>query len=201
MVRRRGDTRRDILSAAEHLFQVKGFNGFSYQHIAQELGVRNAAVHYHFPSKGDLGLAMISRFREDFGWWRVQQEARSTTGSQRLEAFFGLDRRYSEQRKVCPLGVVGVEFAGMPPEMCREAHALVDDVLSYIEDALALGREDGTLSFDGELPAVALHVLAATQGGLQLGRLQGPRGFDTVLDGLRSVLRMAGPAERARVAG
>lgn len=201
MSRRRGDTRRDILSAAERLFQARGFNGFSYQHIAAELGVRSAAVHYHFPSKGDLGLAMISRFREDFGWWREQQEVRGATGAERLESFFALDRRYSDQRKVCPLGVVGVEFAGLPAEMCREAHALVDDVLGFITTALRLGREDGSLSFQGDVQAVALHVLAATQGGLQLGRLQGPRGFETVLVGLRSVLGMTAPEPRERAAG
>ncbi len=70
MARRRGETRKDILNAAEQFLQLRGYNGFSYHHISAELGVRNAAVHYHFPTKADLGAAVIRRFRENFRWWR-----------------------------------------------------------------------------------------------------------------------------------
>ena len=66
--RRRGmargrDTDEQILNAAEDLLQRRGYNAFSYHHIAIQLGVRNAAIHYHFPSKEDLGVALVKRFQ------------------------------------------------------------------------------------------------------------------------------------------
>jgi len=36
------------MNMAEALLQDKGFNGFSYAHIASELGVKNAAIHITF---------------------------------------------------------------------------------------------------------------------------------------------------------
>jgi TetR/AcrR family transcriptional repressor of nem operon len=45
------NTSRTILNLAESFLQDKGFNGFSYAYIASELGVKNAAIHYHFPTK------------------------------------------------------------------------------------------------------------------------------------------------------
>ncbi|HEY3475881.1 MAG TPA: TetR/AcrR family transcriptional regulator, partial [Anaerolineales bacterium] len=50
------NSKRTILNMAEDLLQYKGFNGFSYAHISSKLGVKNAAIHYHFPTKEDLSL-------------------------------------------------------------------------------------------------------------------------------------------------
>lgn len=199
MAKRRGDTRKDILNTAEQFLQLRGYNGFSYHHISAELGVRNAAVHYHFPSKADLGAAVVRRFRENFRWWREQLEARAASGAERIEAFLDLDARYASERKVCPLGVVGVEFAGLPPEMCREADQLLDDVVDYLQAALEIGREDGSLHFRGEPRPLALQILVATQGALQLSRLRGVRGYAGIASGLREQLGMTLRPARAGV--
>ena len=67
------DTRKRILDIAEQLLLSRGFNAFSYQHISSELGVRNAAIHYHFPKKSDLGVALIQRYRRRFRRFIEQQ--------------------------------------------------------------------------------------------------------------------------------
>ena len=56
-----------ILDTAEALLQVRGYNGFSYADISTELGITKAALHYHFPGKADLGLALITRYADRFG--------------------------------------------------------------------------------------------------------------------------------------
>ena len=62
--RPRRDTREEILNTAESLWQHRGYNAFSYHHIAVQLGIRNAAIHYHFPGKEDLGVELIRRYRD-----------------------------------------------------------------------------------------------------------------------------------------
>jgi AcrR family transcriptional regulator len=198
--KRKGDTRRDILNTAEHLLQMRGFNGFSYQHIAAQLGIRNAAVHYHFPGKSDLGVAIVRRFRDDFHWWAAQLDAKGATAAERMEAFFELDQRYAEQNKVCPLGVVSVEYAGVPPAMRAEAKALVSQVVDWLSLTLDKGRADGSMAFEGDTHEMALHVLAATQGALQVQRLHSDEGFFRVLRSLRTVLKMKTPQQRRSAA-
>src|SRR5271155_1306611 len=56
-----------ILDVAERLAQTRGYNGFSYADIAAELGVTKASLHYHFPSKAELGRALIVRYQAVFG--------------------------------------------------------------------------------------------------------------------------------------
>ena len=57
-----GNTREQIMQRAEALLLQKGFNGFSYRDISAPMGVKNAAIHYHFPTKGDLGVALIEKY-------------------------------------------------------------------------------------------------------------------------------------------
>ena len=54
------DTRAQIMDRAGHLLMSRGFNGFSYRDISSFLGIKNAAVHYHFRSKADLALAAMA---------------------------------------------------------------------------------------------------------------------------------------------
>ena len=54
-------TPQRILDIAEHLVQTRGFNGFSYAHIAEAMHVTKASLHYHFPSKSDLGKHLEGR--------------------------------------------------------------------------------------------------------------------------------------------
>ena len=55
-------TAERILDIAERLLQTRGFTNFSYADIAAELGITKASLHYHFPGKGELGQALISRY-------------------------------------------------------------------------------------------------------------------------------------------
>src|SRR6188768_3676076 len=60
------DTAQRILDVAERLVQTRGFNGFSYADIAEALDVTKASLHYHFPSKADLGRRLIERYEKTF---------------------------------------------------------------------------------------------------------------------------------------
>src|SRR4029079_1922981 len=60
------DTAQRILDVAERLVQTRGFNGFSYADIAEVLDVTKASLHYHFPSKADLGRRLIERYEQTF---------------------------------------------------------------------------------------------------------------------------------------
>src|SRR6185369_16920377 len=52
-------TAAQILDAAETLIQTRSYSAFSYQDIADELGIRKASIHYHFATKADLGVAVV----------------------------------------------------------------------------------------------------------------------------------------------
>ena len=45
--KQRSETARQILDLAETLIQTRGYSAFSYQDIADSLGIRKASIHYH----------------------------------------------------------------------------------------------------------------------------------------------------------
>ncbi len=186
--RRRSDTRHAILLTATRLFLVRGYHGFSFQHLASELDLRTAAIHYHFRTKADLGVTLLRRFRDEFDWWRASCDQLALNGASRLERFYALDRSYVAEGRVCPLSVVGVEYAGLPAAVRREADALLDEVHAYLLASVQAGRDDGSLTVPGDTAAIARQILAATQGALQLSRVQGATSYEDVLAGLRSLL-------------
>ena len=59
-----GDAKTQILDKASELMMQRGINGFSYRDISTPLGVKNAAIHYHYPGKNDLILALIEEQHE-----------------------------------------------------------------------------------------------------------------------------------------
>lgn len=185
-VQRNGrDTREEILNCAEELLQRRGYNAFSYQHIAVQLGIRNAAIHYHFPSKEDLGVALVQRYRQRFRDWSEQQAAQTPGAWERLRAYFQTYVDYVEaQCKVCPGGVLGAEFEAIPEQMQHEARLLMREIFEWLIETLELGRSQGSLHYPGETRHKAVEIGAALQGGLQIARMAGQERFHQVLEQL-----------------
>ena len=59
-----GSTRERLLDAAEDLFARHGFAGASMRDIGQALGIANASIVYHFPSKRKLYAAVLGRIAD-----------------------------------------------------------------------------------------------------------------------------------------
>src|ERR1051326_5309076 len=83
-----------ILDVAERLVQTRGFNGFSYADIAVEVGITKASLHYHFPTKADLGRALVLRYTAAFQ--AALADIRATDGN----AFAQLERYIQVYRQV-----------------------------------------------------------------------------------------------------
>lgn len=184
------DTKREILDTAEAMIQDRGFNAFSYQHIAERLGVKNAAIHYHFRSKADLGVAVIERYRRRFHRWAERLEAEGRDPWSRLEAHFEIYLDLLDSgRRICPSGVLQAEFHSIPEEMREAVRLLVTDMQSWLAALLAEGRERGAFQFPGEAADQAVVIGATLQGGLQIARACGPERFAAALEQIRRQLK------------
>lgn len=162
--------------------QRRGFNGFSYQHIATQLGLRTAAIHYHFPAKDDLGVALVRRYRESFQNWVRELEFDADAWT-RLQAYFRtyLEHLESDEGRLCPGGVLGAEFGTLSDTMRVEARLLMREIYAWLVLTLEEGRREGKLRFQGDAYDKAVEVGAALQGGLQIARLAGAQRFRQLL--------------------
>lgn len=177
------NSKRTIMNLAESLLQDKGFNGFSYANISSELGVKNAAIHYHFPSKEDLGCAVIKRYRDRFQLWINNARVKDLSPEKKLDWFFDIyTKMRADNGKVCLVGSLEAEFNSIPTSLQEETKALNKELLVWLESTLADGREAGIFHFKGDADGKAAVILSSVQGALQMARALGPRKFTAVIE-------------------
>lgn len=184
----RRDTRTDILDLAERLFHDRGFNGFSYADIAGELGIKSAAVHYHFPSKTDLGVALIERIRAfiQYNLHRLETEDRDPAAA--IEAYCQYYRQHlcQERHSICAVGLLAAELTTMSEEMRAQARGLAADVHTLITRVLEQGLARGVMRFTGQPAERAVAVMSALGGAAQYARLaDNPDYLETTITQIR----------------
>jgi TetR/AcrR family transcriptional regulator, transcriptional repressor for nem operon len=184
-----GDTKSKILDIGEMLLLKKGFNGFSYADIAASMGIKTSSIHYHFPSKCDLGLGIIQRVRQRFKKWGDSRQIEMMNDWEKLDSFFHIYRYYlTTKESVCLSGALETDFATLPPAMKEEAKGLVSDLLTWVDHCLAEGRKKGTFSFPGTSMDQAIVILAIMRGGLQMTRVIDRSVFDSAVNQIRRLL-------------
>jgi len=177
------NTKRAILDLAESLLQEKGFNGFSYANIAIELGVKNAAIHYHFPTKEALVYAVVQRYRDRFQLWVNNARVKDLPPQEKLNWFFDI---YANMRadhgKVCLAGSLETEFNSLPDSLRAQTEALTGELLTWLGSTLNEGREAGVIQFNGNPLDKAALILSSLQGALQIARALGAHKFHAVVE-------------------
>ncbi len=177
------NTKRVIMDLAESFLQDKGFNGFSYAHIAAELGVKNAAIHYHFPSKEALVCAVIQRYRDRFQLWINNSRVKNLSPQEKLDWFFSI---YTDARvdngKVCLAGSLEAEFNSLPASLREQTEVLTREMLAWLQTTLQEGREAGVFQFGGDPAGKAALILSSLQGALQVARAVGTDKYQAVVE-------------------
>ncbi len=180
---RNANIKRVILDLAESFLQDVGYNGFSYAHIAAELEVKNAAIHYHFPSKEELGCAVIKRYRDRFQLWINNARVKDLAPEKKLDWFFGIyTNMRADNGKICLVGSLEAEFNSIPAALQEETKAMNRELLVWLEATLAEGKEAGVFHFNGDAVGKAAVILSSVQGALQMARALGPRKFTAVVE-------------------
>src|SRR5271170_2575953 len=108
-------TREALLDAAFELLGTVGYASFSYRDLAEKVGIRTASIHYHFPSKSDLGVALVERLR-----LLTQERERALTLEHpnvrnRLIALCGhIAEHTCTGQRSCPINLLQAEYAVLP---------------------------------------------------------------------------------------
>jgi TetR/AcrR family transcriptional repressor of nem operon len=162
------DTREKILDRAETLFQERGFNGFSYADISTPLGVKNAAIHYHYPAKADLGAALIQRYRQRFHSYSSHMDAKHGDDPVRLlDGYIAIPRSFLDKGDLgCPMGILEAQYPNLPDAMQQETLLLADELRQWLTEILERGHQTGKFSFEGPAKDKALVIAAALQGAM-----------------------------------
>jgi TetR/AcrR family transcriptional repressor of nem operon len=81
--------KEQLVNEAIGLVRVRGYSAFSYADLADAVGIRKPSIHHHFPTKEDLGQAIVQSYSEEF-FTRLQAiSERRETVRDKIEAYTG----------------------------------------------------------------------------------------------------------------
>jgi TetR/AcrR family transcriptional repressor of nem operon len=179
---RNTDTREQIMDRAAQLLMSRGFNGFSYRDISSHLGVKNAAVHYHFPTKADLALALVDEYRQLLRKGTSEFMAYGGSALQQMEGFIAMTSRQCQLgRCICPFGAFSIDYEELPASVREATAGFLDETIMWLTRVLEVGREQKEFSFLGDARPRAVSILAGLQGARQMARVHGMEILDDVI--------------------
>jgi TetR/AcrR family transcriptional regulator, transcriptional repressor for nem operon len=174
-----------VLDVAEQLAQTRGYNGFSYADIAAQLGVTKASLHYHFPSKADLGRALIDRYRTAFDAALTAIDLRASDPRDKLRRYAALYESVLSNERMCLCGMLAAEYATLPAPMQKGLTTFFDDNERWLKAVLEAGLRARVFQFSHSTSERARVLLGALEGAMLVARSYGdPRRFHAAAEQL-----------------
>ena len=186
-----GDTAQRLIDVAMELIQTRGFSAISYQDLADRLGIRKASIHYHFPSKTDLGVAALRAYVGGF-----EAALAAIDANPRLNCAKRFDQYCEPFRalaatpdKVCMCGALASELFALPEQMRPFIKAFFAMHESWLTALVKHGTKSGEFRRIAAPDKVAHTIFSALQGSLIVRRTVGePAKTEAVIATLRATL-------------
>jgi len=162
----RAPTATRILDVAERLLQTRGYNGFSYADIAEELGITKASLHHHFATKADLGSALVRRYAEQFTVALQAIDASAPSALGKLERYVQLYEQVVRGERLCLCGMLAAEYGTLPRPMQEQIRKFFDANETWLAAAIEQGRRTAELRGRGAATDLARMLLGVLEGAM-----------------------------------
>lgn len=161
------NTREKILAVARQMAQARGYGGLSFRDLAREVGIKAASVYHYFPSKAELGVAVVQRYWEDSA--AALESLLAEAADPRVAA-----RRYPEtfrtalsnDNRLCLCSFMAAEHDDLPSSVAKEVQIFADVHVAWLANVMAQAK----LVDPRDAEARARAIFAAVAGAQLLAR-------------------------------
>ncbi len=169
------DTKAEIIKIADALIREKGYNAFSFSDISKQLNIKNASIHYYFPTKTHLGISIINEHQKQLD--ALIKETSTGNALKKLNAFLSIYATASNENKICLVGSLATDLYTVEPQVQDALKKLVDNILAWVKQILKEGKQNGLFYFETDVRTKALMVITNMLASVQLTRLTGRQDF------------------------
>lgn len=167
-MKRTSSTKNDILDSAQELIQTRGYNGFSYADISAIVGVRKASIHHHFPSKTDLAIEVIRRYKDTFNTFLLTISEEKKSWLDKIRAYIKLYEHVLHDDKLCLCGMLASDIETLPIEIKMEIRHFFSDNVMWLSKILA---SHYSAMPKKRLNQVSWQIIGSLQGGIMMARM------------------------------
>ncbi len=180
------DKKNEILDCAQALIQTRGYNGFSYADISNIVGIRKASIHHHFPTKVDLAVAVVERYRNDFNARLLNINTQKNWMS-KIRLYAELYQEVLGEDKLCLCGMLASDMETLPDEVKKAVRGFLSDNADWLTKVLLSNYPKISKK---RLINIAWQIINLLQGGIMMARiLQDHRIFSASSEEMMSQLK------------
>jgi TetR/AcrR family transcriptional regulator, transcriptional repressor for nem operon len=178
------NSREAILASARRTAQAHGYSGLNFRDLADEVGIKAASIHYHFPSKADLGAAVAKRYWEDTADSLESMLAEIADPARCLHQYPNIFRKALENgNRMCLCSFMAAEHDDLPEAVKKEVQTFADVNVAWLSRVLSaatvVGAEEGEQRARAIFAAVAgAQLIARSRSDISL--------YDTLIDSYRA---------------
>lgn len=177
MVTKQTDLTRDrLLQAAFAEIHLHGFQAASIANILRDTGLTKGALYHHFPTKQELGLAVIKEVVSDqldlMIFRRLRESAQPV---QTLLQIIDESGKQTELKAIslgCPLNNLMQEMSPLDKDFQTCLNNILSVWQSAVENALRSGQKTGAVRRDVDCHASALFIVSAWEGCIGISKSQ-----------------------------
>lgn len=177
------DTKTALLNSAERAARTRGFDGFSYADLSQDVGIRKASIHHHFPTKAVLSVALMERYYNDLKAVCDQIDDSHHTGGARLAAL--IDRYKSALdggKSLCLCVSFSTSRESLPTEVIAQIGRFREMIIAWTQTVFAAGQSDGSIARVIDPAVEAAATLPLLEGAQLAARVEeNPALFDSAV--------------------
>ena len=186
-------TAAKIADIAEKYIQCRGFNGFSFRDIQDELGIKTASIHYHYKTKQDLAIVVFERYLERYKTALTAIEQQNLTATDKLKALANIFITVRNEGKFCLCGMYASDFYSLTDSLNIQLDRFVAFNEQWIEQVITAGINNG--EFSSQLIAIdaARLYFVSLEGCMLISQFKDANYIQTVVNNYFNVVLKVKP--------
>ncbi len=131
------NAREAILDAARLAAQAHGYSGLNFRDLAATVGIKSASIHYHFPTKADLGAAVAERYWQDTVAVLEDLLEQTADPLESLRQYPSIFRRSLEnENRLCMCSYMAAEYDDLPEPVKAQVQTFADVNIAWLSKTL-----------------------------------------------------------------
>lgn len=166
------NTSEEIISCARSLIVAGGYNGFSYADISKVVGVRNATIHHHFPTKSNLVRTLVVNYRWEVQLGMAELERNVPEPVEQLRAYIQYWQSCIADGSApfCVCALLATQLPVLPEEVAHEVSAHFRTLSDWLSLVLERGVANGSIRLSTSAKDEAEVFMATVHGAMLSAR-------------------------------
>jgi TetR/AcrR family transcriptional repressor of nem operon len=135
------NAREAILDAARKAAQAHGYSGLNFRDLAATVGIKSASIHYHFPTKADLGAAVAQRYWQDTAAVLQALQDQTPDPLECLRQYPDVFRRsLQSENRLCLVSYMAAEYDDLPEPVKAQVQTFADVNIAWLNTMLVAAQ-------------------------------------------------------------